>query len=115
MKNKFVSKREVVDLLLKEVPPSKKFEKWIVIVEHKKLSENVGLTKAEIVQNGKVVLKGGGTQHISKNPDGFSWSILKHGESYFEAYYLDASKQSVVSLFKEGILKSIKEGKIPFK
>lgn len=47
-KIEFPSKKEIIDTLLKEDPTPKKFEKLMVIVEHKKVSDVLGIVKGEV-------------------------------------------------------------------
>lgn len=110
----FPSKQEVIGTLLKEDPAPKKFEKLMVIVEHKKISKVLGIVKAEVLQNQKIILKGSMTCIPETFEDSFNWNILKDGQSYFEGYSIDYKGETVGSIIKQGLKKSIKEGKIPF-
>lgn len=110
----FPSKKEIIDTLLKEDPKPAKFEKLMLIIEHKKISSKLGIVKGELLQNGKVNLKGSMTCIPEKMEESFNWDILKVGQSYFEGYSLDYKGETIGSLIKQGLKKSIKEGKIPF-
>ena len=113
-KTKFPSKNDIIDTLLKEDPKPKKFEKLIIVIEHKKINNVLGLVKGEVLQNQKVVLKGSMTCIPEKTEESFNWDILEVGQSYFEGYSLDYKGETIGSLIKQGLKKSIKEGKIPF-
>lgn len=112
--NEFPSKQEIIDIILAEDASPKKFKKLIVVVEHKKINPLLGIAKAELLQDGKVVLKGSMTCLPETFEDSFDWNILTDGQSYFEGYSIDYQGETVGSMIKQGLKKSIKEGKIPF-
>ena len=74
----------------------------------------LGIVKGEVLQNKKIVLKGGMTCIPEKTEESFNWDVLKVGQSYFEGYSLNYKGETIGSLIKQGVKKSIKEGKIPF-
>jgi hypothetical protein len=111
---RYPSKSEVINTLLKEDPSIKKFNRMIVVVEHKKINKNLGITKGELIVNGKTSLKGSMTQIPETTEDSFDWKILKDGESYFQAFSINYKEEKLISLFKQGLKNSIKGGKIPF-
>ena len=114
IRSKHPSKKEIINALLAEDPCKKLFDKYIVLVEHKKLSNKIGVVKAEVIQNGKIMLKGKKTETPVKEEEGFNWNIVEEGESHFEGYSLDVKSQSMKSMIKEGLRKSVKDGRIPF-
>ena len=113
-KNRFPTKKEIVDALLADDPLKKGFEKYVAVVEHKKLSSKIGIVKGEILQNGKTIIKGKMTCPPIKDDESFDWNMLTVGESYFQAFSIDFKGQSLKSMITEGIKKSIKEGKLPY-
>lgn len=114
-KSRFPSKKEVMNLILEENPSVKGFNKFVLILEYKKINSNLAVTKGELSQNKKILLKGSITCIPDKNEDSFNWGILKNGESYFSGFSLDHKGESIASLIMQGVKKSIKEGKFPFK
>lgn len=112
----FPSKFEVIGALLKEDPQMRNMDKFIAIIEHKLLTKNMGIVKLELLQNGKVILKGKLTTEpkISSEEGAFDWNMLRIGESHFVGYSLDLRGQSFKSLIKGGFEKSLKDGRIPF-
>jgi len=115
MKNhKFLSKNEIIDTLLKENPKLKDFKKLILIVEHKKISNELGIIKGELLENRKVIVRGSMTCLPQKSEEGFNWDMLSSGESYPQGYTFDYKEDSITSMVKQGLKKGLKEGKIPF-
>mgnify|MGYP001606170824 CR=1 FL=1 len=112
--NNYPSKKEIIDVLLKEDPKQKNMEKLLLVVEHKKINERLGFVKGEIMKDGKVVLKGRMTAMPKKSNDSFDWGILNNGESFFDGFSVDYGKETIGSMIKEGFKKAIKEGKLPF-
>ncbi len=111
-KSRFPTREEV----LKAVQGSlqKGHGRYVLLIEHQKISNRLGVVKGELFQNGKMILSGKMTQLPEPEEEGFNWDILKNGESYFEAFSLDYKGKSVSDLVKEGLKKSIGEGKLPF-
>lgn len=114
IKSRYSSKKEIIDILLKENPKQKGMDKLILLIEHKKINTNVGIMKGEILKDGKIVLTGSMTCMPKKSIDSFDWNMLNNGESFFNGFSVDYSKETIGSMIKEGLKKSIKEGKIPF-
>jgi hypothetical protein len=90
------------------------FSKFILILEHKKVSGTIGLITGELLQNNKIILRGKMTEFPESLPDSFNWDVLAIGESYFEGFSLDYQGEKISQLIIQGIKNSIKEGKIPF-
>ena len=112
--NEFPSKKEIIATILKEDPQIKKFEKLILIIEHKKINPTLAIIKGELVQNGRVVLKGSMSCIPERSDDSFNWNILKAGQSYFNVFSFDYKGETITSLITQGLKKSLKEGRIPF-
>jgi hypothetical protein len=90
------------------------FSKYILIIEHKKVSQTLGLIKGELLQNNKIILRGKMTEFPETFPDSFNWESLTVGESYYEGFSLDYQGETISQLLIQGFKNSIKEGKIPF-
>ena len=86
----------------------------MLILEHKLISEAIGIIKAELVEDGKVIVKGSMARLLEPLEENSKFDMLKKGESYFEVYSLDYKGQDMFSSIKEGFNKSLREGKIPF-
>lgn len=114
MKNRYPSKEEIIKILLKENTNQKNMEKLMLIIEHKKINNSVGIIKAELLKDKKIVLKGSMTCIPKKSADSFNWDILNNDESFFDGFSVDYGAETIGSMIKEGLKKSIKEGKIPF-
>lgn len=113
-KSRFSTRKDIIDALLKEDPAEKGFNKYMVIVEQKKISSKLGVIKAELLQNAKVSAKGKMTTLPVTEDEGFDWDRLKVGEVYYQGFSVDLQGQTVGSMIMEGIKKSIKQGKIPY-
>ena len=112
--NEYTSKKEIIDILLRENPKQKGMDKLMLVIEHKKINKNLGLIKGEILKDGKVILTGSMTCIPKKLADSFDWNMLNDGKSFFDGFSVDYGKETIGSIIKEGLKNSIKEGKIPF-
>lgn len=108
------SKQEVMDTLAKEEPEIKGYGKATLIIEHKKVSKEFGVIKAELYQKDKLIARGAMTCVPETTEDSFYWDLLKVGESRFDGYSLDYQRETVGSIVREGIKKALKEGRIPY-
>ena len=113
-KTRYPLKQEIINTLLNEHPNQKGMDKLMLIVEHKKISNNLGIIKGELLSNGKIVARGSMTCLPKKSEESFDWSRLKNDESFFDGFSLDFPRETFGKMFIEGLKKSIKEGKIPF-
>ena len=110
---KHASKEEILEAL----SDNKKLEgfgKLILLIEHKKISNTIGLITAELLQNNKIVLIGKTTVFPESLPDSFDWGKLAIGESCFDGFSLDYKGEKLSQLIIQGFKNSIKNGKIPF-
>lgn len=113
-KSRFPTKKEVVQAVSDD-DALNGFEKYALIIEHKKLSNNVGMIKAELLQNNKILLRGKIAKFPERQQDSsFNWEMLKVGESYFEGYSLDFKGATFSQKIIDGFKKSITEGRIPY-
>ncbi|MCX6776084.1 MAG: hypothetical protein NT130_04530 [Candidatus Micrarchaeota archaeon] len=116
MKNKkyeFPTKEEVIKALLDD-KELKGFKKYMLVLEYKKISEGLGLIKAELIHNNKAVLRGKMTEFPETTSESFEWDKLRAGQSYFVGFSLDYTEETFVQGVINGIKKSMKEGRIPF-
>lgn len=115
--SKKTSKYPTKDEILQSLVDDKElegFEKYILIIEHKKLSDTIGIIQGELIQNDKVILRGKMTELPESLPDSFDWDILDVGKSFFNGFSLDYQGESISHMIVQGVKKSIKEGKIPY-
>ena len=113
-KSRFPTKEEVMQALLEEDEKVKGFNKYILIIEYRKISEKLGIIRGELIQDDKIIFKGKMTQLPETQVDSFDWDMLEIGESYFEGYSLDYKGETISQLMKQGFKKSLKEGRLPF-
>lgn len=90
------------------------FEKYALIIEYKKISGTIGVVTGELLQNNKILLRGKLVVFPETQPDSFDWGLLKAGENYFQGYSLDYKGETLIQLIKQGLKKSIKNGRFPF-
>ena len=103
------ARKEIIDAL-KEEQNLKGFNSYILILEKKKVSNNIGLFGGELLQNDKIIARGKVT--IPTNtPD---WNELEVGESSFQGFCLDLKGESLSEVIIEGIKNRFKDGKLPF-
>jgi hypothetical protein len=112
-KNKHASKEEILNALTDDEKLAG-YGKLILIIEHKKISDTIGLIQGELLKNDAVILKGKMTEYPETTQDSFDWDVLDIGESYFEGFSLDYKGEKISDLIIQGIKSSIKAGKIPF-
>jgi len=112
-KIKYPSKEEIINALFDD-EELKDFEKFILILERKKVSENIGIIKGELIQNDDVVLRGKITVNPNSPIDDFNWNKLEIGNSIFNGLSLDYKGETLYELFVEGLKNSLRDGKLPF-
>lgn len=112
-KPNYPSKDEIIKAL-REGQELKGFENYILIIEHKKINENVGIVKGELLQNDEVILGGKMTVFPETLSNAFDWEKLNIGESIFNGFYLDYKGETLSEILLEGIKNSLREGKFPF-
>jgi hypothetical protein len=115
MKQKYPTKEEVVQTLLREDPSIKNHNRLILLIEFKKVTTNIGIVGAELLSNGKVIVKGSYTcVPVTTEESSFDWNILKKQESYAQGYSLDFKGETIRSRLLSGFNNAIQEGRIPF-
>ena len=108
-KKQHPTRKEIIDAL-KEEQKLEGFENYILIIEKKKVSNNIGLWGGELLQNDKVLARGKATMPQT-SPD---WDELEVGESIFQGFCLDLKGEKLSDVMIEGIKNRLKEGRIPF-
>lgn len=110
---KYPSKEEIINALFDD-EKLKDFEQFILILERKKVSENIGIIKGELIQNDDIVLRGKIAINPNSATDNFNWNDLEIGKSNFIGFSLDYKGETLYELFVEGLKNSIRDGKLPF-
>ena len=85
------SKKQLLAAIRKGTKPPKGFSQWVLILEHRKLSDSVGLMVVEAQLNGKPEWSGSFSANLPEKPkfgpDGAElpgeWSDLKSGQSRY--------------------------------
>jgi len=108
-KRKYPSREEIINALLDD-EKIKDFENYILILERKKVSNNIGIFKGELIQNDQVILRG----KLTVYPGSPDWEMIEVGESIFNGLCLDYKGEKLSELFIEGFKNSLRDGKLPF-
>jgi len=108
----YPSRKEVIDAL-KDDCKIEGFEDIIAIIEMNRKSENIALLKGELIQNGEVILRGKIASTPSALPEE-NWNEIEIGESLYYGISLEYRGETLIDMFKEGVNKCIKEGRLPF-
>lgn len=108
-KKQHPTRKEIMDAL-KEEQKLKGFENYILIIEKKKVSNDIGLWGGELLQNDEVLARG----KVTMPPNSPDWDELEIGESIFQGFCLDLKEEKLSEVIIEGIKNRLKNGKIPF-
>jgi hypothetical protein len=113
--SRYATKTEVISALITDSKPVN-FESYTVIIEHRKVSQNIGLIIAELMSGKEIVAIGKATVYPRgiSDLDSFNWAHLNIGEAEFTSFALDTKKQPISQMLIGAVKKSISEGRIPF-
>lgn len=103
------TRKEIIGAL-KEEQSLEDFDNYILIIEKKKVSDNIGLFGGELLQNDKIIARG----KVTIPPNTPDWNELELGESSFQGFCLDLKGESLSEIITEGIKNRLKDGKLPF-
>jgi hypothetical protein len=114
------SKKQLLRKIRKETRPPKGFGQWVLVIEHRRISEQIGLLVLEAQLDGKHQWSGSMSANLPEQkkygPDGkeiqSEWETLGAGESRFNVLTFEMRGKSVVELAKGFIKRSFEEGKI---
>ncbi len=127
VKEEFVSKvttkqikKELLKAIRKETKPPKGFGQWVLILEHRRVSETVGLFRVEAELDGKPEWSGAASVNLPEakkfSQDGkelqSEWDKVAPGESLFNVFTLELRGKSLIESAKGWIKRSFEEGKI---
>ncbi len=85
------SKKQLLSAIRRETKPAKGFGQWIVVLEHRRVSENVGLLVVDAQLNGKTEWSGSMSVNLPEQkkygPDGKAlpsgWETLSVGQGRY--------------------------------
>ncbi len=108
-----MNKRELIKILKKEQEQSKQFAGAIIIVESKKISDELGILKGEIYIQDKLEYSGGMTVPIEKEngKNAAGWEKMKVGESEYHGIFLQARGKSFLEKVAGFVKRSLEESK----
>lgn len=114
------SKKQLLRVIRKETRPPKGFGQWVIILEHRRLSDTVGLFRVEAHNDKKLEWSGAISVNLPEpkkfGPDGkevvSDWEKLASGQSSFNVFTLEMRGKSVVEMAKGWIKRSLEDGKI---
>jgi hypothetical protein len=114
MKNKIDEREKLLQLLESEREREKgeKFQEYTLIIEAKKISENLLITKGFLYQNKKLIIRGSFTSVIKDMKDMEKWFNKSIGEKSLIGITFDSKEQSIGDIVKGFLSRSIKEGSI---
>jgi len=113
-------KRQLLKVIRKETKPPKGFGQWVLILERRRLSENLGLFRVEAELDGKPEWSGAASVSLPEakkvGPDGTElpgeWNNIAVGQSGFNVFTLELRGKSVMESAKGWIKRSFEDGKI---
>jgi hypothetical protein len=114
------TKRHLLRTIRKETKPPKGFGQWVLILEHRRLTDNLGLFLVEAQLDGKTEWSGSISVDLPEQkkfgPDGTEpaseWEKLTSGQSRYNVLTFEMRGKSVLELGKGFIKRSLEEGKL---
>ena len=105
-----LTKEEILKILKEENPKlGEKYTQYILIIEYKKLNENLGIIKGELYKNDIIEYRG---SLLTPNPKGGSWENIGIGKSKFYGLTFDTREESIAELLGGFFKRSLKEGRL---
>ena len=113
-------KKQLLKAIRKETKPPKGFAQWVLVLEHRRLAENVGLLRVEAELDGKLEWSGSASVSLPDakkfGPDSSElpgeWDNIAVGQSRFNIFTLELRSKSVIESVKGWIKRSFEDGKI---
>jgi hypothetical protein len=114
------TKTQLLRAIRKETKPPKGFGQWVLVLEHRRLSEHLGLLHAEALLDGNLEWSGSISvnlpEHRKLGPDGKTmpseWENLPPGQRRYNVFTFEMRGKSVVELAKGFLKRSFEDGKI---
>jgi len=113
-----MTKKELIKILKKEQETFKNYAGMIIMVEQKRVSEEMGILKFEYYEGNKIEYTGGITVSLGKpvesppSKNTSPWDKLKPGQSDYIGFYLQARGKSFAEKIGQFIKRSIEESKL---
>lgn len=113
-KREKLGKEEIMRILNEEMPsiedPEKKYIRYVVIIEIKRVREDLAMVKGEYYRNNSLEFEGGWLYPID-NPE--KWENHPVGKSKFHAFVVNSREKGIGEKFIEWTKKRMDEGKLP--
>ena len=114
------ARKQLLKAIRKETRPPKGFGQWVLIVERRRLSENLGLLRVEAELDGNPEWSGSMSAALPEAkkfaPDGKElpgdWDNIAPGESGFHIFTLELRGKTLIESVKGWIKRSFEDGKI---
>jgi hypothetical protein len=114
------TKKQLIQAIRKQTKPQKGFAQWLLVIEHRRLSENMGLILIEAQLDGKIEWSGSASANLPEakkigldgQPAPSEWDQLKPGQSRFNAFTFEMRGKSVIEMMKGVVKRSLEEGKL---
>lgn len=114
------TKKQLLRAIRKETKPQKGFGQWVLVLEHRRVSENVGLLLVEAQLNGKTEWSGSMSVNLPEQkkygPDGRElpgdWEALAIRQSRYNVFTFEMRGKSILEVAKTFIKRSFEEGKL---
>jgi len=114
------TKKQLLKVIRKETKPPKGFGQWVIVLERRRLSENLGLLRLEAELDGKAEWSGSMSVALPEPkkhaPDGSElpgdWDNIAPGESGFHIFTLELRGKTLIESAKSWIKRSFEDGKI---
>ncbi len=114
------SKKQLLRVIRKETKPPKGFGQWLLVIEHRRITDTLGLLLVEAQLDGKNEWSGSITVNLPEQkksaPDGqeipSDWEKIAPGESRYNILTFEMRGKSIVELTKGFFKRSIEEGKL---
>ena len=113
-------RKQLLKTIRKETKPPKGFGQWLVVLERRRLSENLGVLRLEGELDGKAEWSGSMSVALPEPkkyaPDGAElpgdWDNIAPGESGFNIFTLELRGKTLIESVKGWIKRSFEDGKI---
>lgn len=113
------SKKRLLRAIRKETKPPSGFGQWILVLEHRRISDDIGLLLAEAQLDGKIEWSGSISINLpeqKKYQDGAEipseWDAISSGQSRYNVLTFEMRGKSVIEMVKGFIKRSFEEGRL---
>lgn len=114
------TKKQLLKAIRRETKPGKGFDQWVLIIEHRCVSAELGLVVVEAQLAGKTQWSGSASVNLPETrkraPDGAElpseWDAIGPGKSRYNVLTLELRGKSIMEMAKGFVKRSLEEGKI---